>query len=130
MKSNLVVLSVVVGLSATIGQGWAQSQASGPNGIAGSPKVLQMLNERSARITSSTGTPVVSSTVSRGEVVAGPPKVQQMLRERTMATTPALFTGPAVAGYKPTGDDGITASPKLRQILDERTASTQVAPLK
>jgi hypothetical protein len=31
-------------------------------------------------------------------------------------------TGAANAQYKPTGDDGITASPKLRQQLDERRA--------
>ncbi|MBK8002065.1 MAG: hypothetical protein IPK15_26060 [Verrucomicrobia bacterium] len=31
----------------------------------------------------------------------------------------SLFAGSAQAQYKPTGDDGITASPKLRQQLDE-----------
>jgi hypothetical protein len=44
-------------------------------------------------------------------------------------------TSVASVGYKPTGDDGITASPKARQMLDERktvaavpaTASTAVA---
>ena len=32
----------------------------------------------------------------------------------------SLFASSAQAQYKPTGDDGITASPKLRQQLDER----------
>jgi len=34
----------------------------------------------------------------------------------------------ASAQYKPTGDDGITASPKLRQMLDERAVAARVAP--
>src|SRR5215471_10771809 len=33
----------------------------------------------------------------------------------------------AVGQYKPTGDDGITASPRLRQALNERKASTGAA---
>ena len=33
----------------------------------------------------------------------------------------------ASAQYKPTGDDGITASPKVRQMLNERAAATRVA---
>jgi NMD protein affecting ribosome stability and mRNA decay len=38
----------------------------------------------------------------------------------------AAFTAvaPASAQYKPTGDDGITASPKVRAMLDERKART------
>lgn len=38
----------------------------------------------------------------------------------------AAFTAvaPANAQYKPTGDDGITASPKVRAMLDERRART------
>lgn len=33
----------------------------------------------------------------------------------------------ASAQYKPTGDDGITASPKIRQLLNERAAATLAA---
>lgn len=36
----------------------------------------------------------------------------------------AAVGGVAHAQYKPTGDDGITASPRLRQQLDERRART------
>lgn len=38
------------------------------------------------------------------------------------------FAGPAQAQYKPTGDDGITASPKLRQFLDEYKRNHSPAP--
>ncbi len=46
---------------------------------------------------------------------------------RTTALALALLGGvlivsPAYAQYKPTGDDGITASPRLRQQLNERKA--------
>ncbi len=34
----------------------------------------------------------------------------------------------ASAQFKPTGDDGITASPKVRQMFNERAAATRVAP--
>jgi len=42
----------------------------------------------------------------------------------------AMFAGLAQAQYKPTGDDGITASPRLRQMLNERNRvpATQPAP--
>ncbi len=39
----------------------------------------------------------------------------------------SLLAGTAQAQYKPTGDDGITASPRLRQQLDERKARTAPA---
>ena len=37
------------------------------------------------------------------------------------------FTSPVLAQYKPTGDDGITASPKVRALLDERKARLNTA---
>lgn len=42
----------------------------------------------------------------------------------------ALFSlaGPVQAQYKPTGDDGITASPRLRQRLDEYNRNHSPAP--
>ena len=40
----------------------------------------------------------------------------------------SLFAGSAQAQYKPTGDDGITASPKQRQFLDEVSRNHSPAP--
>ena len=37
------------------------------------------------------------------------------------------FTSSVLAQYKPTGDDGITASPKARALLDERKARLNTA---
>ena len=39
------------------------------------------------------------------------------------------FTSPVLAQYKPTGDDGITASPKARQFLDEYKRNHSPAPV-
>lgn len=39
-----------------------------------------------------------------------------------------VFASPALAQYKPTGDDGITASPKVRQLLDEQRRNHSPAP--
>lgn len=38
------------------------------------------------------------------------------------------FTSPVLAQYKPTGDDGITASPRLRQQLDDWHRNHSPAP--
>ena len=38
-----------------------------------------------------------------------------------------ILVSTANAQYKPTGDDGITASPKVRQMLDEKAAAKRVA---
>ena len=38
------------------------------------------------------------------------------------------FAGPAQAQYRPTGDDGITASPKVRAQLVERRATVNTTP--
>jgi hypothetical protein len=133
MKSNLMVLSLVGILSATAAQSWAQSRFVG-DGIAASPRVRQMLNERPARIAASTAAPTVSAptgsyTAATRNEIAASPKVLQRLSERPVAAH-APTTDPVIAGYTPTGDDGIAASPKVRQMLNERTPAVQIAPLK
>ena len=42
----------------------------------------------------------------------------------TVLITAFMAAAPANAQYKPTGDDGITASPRLRAQLDERKTTT------
>jgi len=56
--------------------------------------------------------------------------VTKMVRGSALAFASALIAtfitvAPANAQYRPTGDDGITASPKLRAQLDERKAGTR-----
>jgi hypothetical protein len=131
MKRNLMVLSFAGLICATAAQTWAQSQVSGDDGITASPKVRQMLNERKAQIAASTAAPAapaVSTTIPRNTEMAASPKVRQQMLER--ARVPVVTAESEVAGYRPTGADGITASPKLRQMLNEREQTVQIAPLK
>jgi hypothetical protein len=54
-----------------------------------------------------------------------------LVRLTGMTIALALFAGlagEAKAQYKPTGDDGVSASPRLRQQLDERKARLNTAP--
>ncbi len=52
--------------------------------------------------------------------------LNKVLFAAAIAATMSLANN-ASAQYKPTGDDGITASPKVRQMLNEREAATFVA---
>lgn len=52
--------------------------------------------------------------------------LNKVLFTAALAATLSLASN-ASAQYKPTGDDGITASPKVRQMLNERAAATRVA---
>src|SRR5215471_20877631 len=111
MKRNLMVLSLVGILCATAAQTWAQSQLSGDDGIAASPKVRQMLNERKAQVAVSTAAPtapMITATAPKNTQIAASPKVRQHVRERSQV--PVVTAETEVAGY--TGADGITASPK------------------
>lgn len=122
----MLIAAAAITLFASAGQIQAQYQAVGDDGIAASPKVRQMLNERKARATAPQE--VTINRIVPQTTVAASPKVQQMLKERAPATVPEV--GPETAGYRPTGSDGITASPKLRAMLDEREQTVQIAPLK
>ena len=54
--------------------------------------------------------------------------LNKVLFAAAIAATMSLANS-ASAQYKPTGDDGITASPKVRQMLNESAAATRVAPV-
>lgn len=133
-SNRLLALAGASLLLAWPGQSMAQSQAVGDDGIAASPKVRQMLNERKAR-SAATGTrssaQVAGYKATGDDGITASPKLRQMLDERKAAAAASATGSTAqVAGYKATGDDGIAASPKLRQMLDERRHVVEVAPLK
>ncbi len=109
----------------------AQFQSTVDDGIAASPKVRQMLNERAAATRLQATTPTVTVTyVNPAAGVTAPPKTLQMLAERKVVVSGTPSTEIATVGYRPTGDDGITASPKHRQQLGERGPTLMVAPVK
>jgi hypothetical protein len=100
-------------------------------GIAASPKVQQMLNERAATH-SVASAPVYTVTYRTPgyEALAASPKVRQMLADRRVVVSGVPTTEVVSAGYKPTGPDGVTASPKVRSQLNERSTPIMIAPLK
>lgn len=109
----------------------AQFKPATDDGIAASPKVRQMLNERTA-----VAGPIVSAPApmvtyrNPADGVAASPKVLQRLAERQVVVSGAPAADAASAAYRPTGADGITASPKLREQLRERGTPIVIAPLK
>jgi hypothetical protein len=109
----------------------AQLKPATDDGIAASPKVRQMLEERAtaALPTVSVAIPTVSYKTELEGVTASP-KAREMLGERRVVVsgTPSLEV--TTSSYRPTGADGVTASPKLREQLDERSAPIIIAPLK
>ncbi len=137
MKSHnkLVIITVTAIAALSITQARAQFRPVGDDGIAASPKVRQMLNERAHSTAHSEAGPAVASAsyrVAANDGIAASPKVRQMLDERNRnAVVFPPSTAVASVGYSPTGEDGITASPKLREQLNERgTQPFQVAPVK
>ena len=125
-SNRLLIAAAALALFASAGQSQAQYRAVGDDGIAASPKVRQMLNERKARAAATQQ--VTINQIVPQTTIAASPKVQQMLKERAPATVPQV--GPETAGYRATGSDGITASPKVRAMLDEHKQTVEIAPLK
>jgi len=125
--SNILSVAVLAAMFSLANRVNAQYQAVGEDGIAASPKLRQMLNERkSGSTTTSQSVASVSSTSEDGIVLS--PRARQMLNEsRVVASTSSTAT--ASAGYQPI-ENGIAASPKLRQQLNERGAHFMVAPVK
>jgi hypothetical protein len=138
-KLNQILFTVAVAGTITLANSAsAQYPAVGDDGIAASPKVRQMLNERqaakAASLASANSTSVsVASAGYRAtgdDGITASPKVRQMLAQQKPAVTATPSAEVASAGYRATGPDGITASPKVRQQLDQRNATIMVAPVK
>jgi pyruvate/2-oxoglutarate dehydrogenase complex dihydrolipoamide acyltransferase (E2) component len=108
----------------------ATFNAAAGDGIAASPKVRQMLNERAAKASVAPVIPSVTVTYSKPrDGVAASPRVRQMLNEQSVVISQMPSTEVAAVGY-PRGADGIAASPRLRQQLNERSSPIIIAPLK
>ncbi|SRR6266446_1056570 len=127
IANRFLLAAAAIALFASAGQSRAQYQAVGDDGIAASPKVRVMLNERKAR--GMAPQQVTIHQTAPQTTIAASPKVQQMKDEqKRLAATPRV--APETAGYRVTGADGITASPKVRAMLEERKQAVEIAPLK
>src|SRR5712671_396352 len=115
---HFLIAAAALALFASAGQAKAGgTDACCDDGIAASPKVRAMLDERKARCCAAQTQVTTYRTTTRQTEIAASPKVQQMRSERIGAP---VVVSTETAGYRPTGDDGITASPKVRAMLDER----------
>lgn len=124
---RFLIAAAALALFASAGQAKAGgTDACCNDGIAASPKVRAMLDERCksrcapARVT-------VTPTTRQTDIAASP-RVRQMRSVRAPAPVAQVVT--ETAGYRPTGSDGITASPKVRAQLNERSPAVEIAPLK
>lgn len=117
----------------------AQFRVYEDDGIAASPKVRQMLNERKAsqaaaalsKNGSTTGFYAGCRPVG-SDGIAASPKTRQMLEQQRASTamrTPSQQSR-SVAGYRAVGNDGMAASPKVLQQLNERGGALVAAPVK
>jgi hypothetical protein len=130
MKTNLILLAAVSITASFLTQAQAQYRVNEPDGIAASPKVRQMLNERKATWTtvSATNPRVVAQTPSEPGIAASP-KVSQFLAEQK-ANQQAMKALATPVPFQP-AETGIAASPRVQKEINERTTpSVQVAPLK
>ena len=130
--NHLIFLAAVSLIFASAVPSKAQYKPVGDDGIAASPKLRQMLNERATRlaVTSQSTSRVVGYKPLGDDGITASPKLREILNERAARLTATSESGSRVVGYKPVGKDGITASPKLRELLDERAGTIQIAPLK
>ena len=132
LLNKIVLVAACAALAGLPHRASAQPRAVGDDGIAASPRIRQMLNDRNgAPGASSVAVASACCAATSEDGIAASPRLRQFLDERrTMAGTPS--TSVASVGYRPAGEDGIAASPKLRQQLNERGAELQfmVAPVK
>lgn len=127
---NRVFFAATVALGlASVSPVMAQSQLSGPDGTAMSPKTRFLLAQPPAQVIIPAAQPMAAwpSGVNTTGMTGMPKQQQLQAQSQTAQPTPQST---AVAGYRATGPDGITASPKLRQMMDENTVQFQIAPLK
>ena len=127
--NRILLAAAVTVILGSMSQAMAQSQMSGPNGLAASPKVRQSLSERPAQLTAfAPGAVHVSAQSIHASTLAGPPRAQQMAQDNAKSEV-AGGTQVVVASNQRT-DDGIAASPKLREQMNERSMRFEIAPLK
>src|SRR5258706_8650247 len=130
-KMHYSITAAVAGLLiASASSAWAGgpgccSSACCSDGIAASPKVRAMLDER-CRSKCATPAVAVAATAREDNTVAGSPKVRQMRADQHRTAAPD--SGSQIVGYRAVGDDGIAASPKVRATLDSQSRVIQIAP--
>jgi len=130
--NSIMLAAAIVATFGLVSKASAQYQPTGDDGITASPKLRQMLNERTTGVNPgvSVQSPAVIYRSPGLEGVTASPRMSQRLAEQKVVVTETAPSEVASPGYRPTGTDGVTASPRLRQQLDERSPEIIIAPLK
>jgi hypothetical protein len=120
----VAALATSFGLASRAG---AQYRIDTEDGIAASPKLRQMMDDRNsaAIIVVPPATPNVPVTdPNLPEGVAASPKIEQM-QSNQLVESPVVADETGPVGYQAAGPDGIAASPKLRQQLEDQNPYSQ-----
>lgn len=129
IQNRLVLVTATAITAMFVIQAKAQYRPVGDDGIAASPKVRQMLDERAraAATAKPQAAPYTSYRAVGADGIAASPKVRQMLNEQQAQ---AAAPRDVAVTYSPRYVDGIVASPKLREQHEQDSRSFQVAPIK
>jgi len=128
LKNALFVATMVAGFSLVYSVR-AQSKPAGEDGVAGSPRARQVLNEGRASTPLKAPAPLVTTACRTPGVkgIAASPRVRQILAERKgiPSKAPLEVASSGTASPKP-----IAASPRVRQQLHQHGAELMIAPVK
>jgi len=122
--NRILSVTILTATFALAGQGMAQSQMSGPNGVAASPRVAKAMNERPVSQPAAVANRVAATTPA----VAASPRIQSQLNERPKSGL--ANPGSTVASSTTRSGKPIAASPKLQEQMNAQPMQFQIAPLK
>jgi hypothetical protein len=129
---NRILFTATLAVTAALlSQTKVQAQST-DDGIAASPKVRAMLNERKAAAAAPVDVPTaVAATPAKTQPaqLAASPRLRQALDDRKMVSGVADEPS-TVVSYASGGRREIAASPKLREQLEGRQMEFQIAPVK
>ena len=134
MKNTRYFLIVAAALAVFASAGQAKAGGSSccsgsccDDGIAASPKVRAMLDER-CKSKCVTSVPATVNTITRQTDIAASPRVQQMRNEPMQATVTVIQTAPETVGYQPTGPDGCSPATRTKHRLEPGGCISRSAP--
>ncbi len=99
----------------------AQYKPTGSDGLTAAPRLRQMLDDREAATRLVPAAPSATAPGLNPETnLSASPRLLEMLNEQGVVVTTTPSAEEAHTGYRPTGDDGISAAPRQRVQIGER----------
>jgi hypothetical protein len=102
---------------------WVGYKTTDDDGIAASPRLRQMMDDRYAMQMAMGGSETMVITETGGRVSARHGTYVAQNEQRIATPNSELQS---IGFYKTTGDDGIAASPRLRQMMNDRVVAREV----